>query len=86
VVRAVEIWSPGNPRAERETEMAGYAAAGVPFLWTLDQADQLRGLTLTAYRLDHDQYAEENTLQAGTPAPITATPVPITLDLTDLTP
>lgn len=86
LVLAAEIWSPGNPRAERETKIAGYAAAGVPFLWTVDQGDQLRKLTLTAHRLEHGQYLEENTVQAGNPATITAAPIPITLDLTQLTP
>lgn len=81
---AVEIWSPGNPRAERETKLAGYAAAGVPLVWTVDQGDQLRGLTLTAYRLEGGRYVAENTVKAGEPATLTAAPVPITLDLADL--
>lgn len=83
---AVEIWSPGNPRAERETKMAAYADAGVPFLWTLDQGNQLRDLTLTAYRLESGQYVESDVMRAGTPAAITASPIPITLDLNDLLP
>jgi Uma2 family endonuclease len=81
---AVEVWSPGNPRAERETKMAGYADAGVPFVWTVDQGDQLRGLTLTAHRLENGQYVVENVLQGGGPATITAAPIPVTLDLTEL--
>jgi Uma2 family endonuclease len=83
LVLAVEVWSPGNPRAERETKMAAYASAGVPFLWTFDQGDQLRGPTLTAYRLENGQYVEENTIQAGAPTTITAAPIPITLDLAE---
>ncbi|SDN13962.1 Putative restriction endonuclease [Lentzea albidocapillata subsp. violacea] len=82
---AVEVWSPGNPRAERETKMAGYAAAAVPFLWTVDQPDDLRAIpTLTAYRLDGGQYAEENVVKTAGLATVTAAPVPITLALTDL--
>jgi len=82
---AVEVWSPGNQRAERETKMAGYAAASVPFLWTVDQPDDLRTVpTLTAYRLQAGQYTQENVLQAAGPSTITAAPVPITLDLADL--
>ncbi|WP_370947893.1 Uma2 family endonuclease [Amycolatopsis sp. cg5] len=81
---AVEIWSPGNPRAERDTKMAAYADAGVPFLWTLDQGNQLRDLTLTAYRLENDHYVEESTIQAGTPTGIEASPIPVTLDLNKL--
>ncbi|MGO1050142.1 Uma2 family endonuclease [Crossiella sp. CA198] len=82
---AVEVWSPGNKLAERETKMAGYATAGVPFVWTIDQPDDLRALpTLTAYRLEHDQYIAENTLKAAGPVTITASPIPITLDLAEL--
>lgn len=80
----VEIWSPANRRAERDTKMAAYAGAGVPFLWTLDQGDQLRGPVLTAYRLDEGRYIEENVVQADAPATVTAAPVPIKLDLADL--
>lgn len=84
LVLAVEVWSPGNDLLERETKLAGYAAADVPFVWTIDQANELRGPTLTAYRLAHGQYMEENILQAGCPATITAAPIPITLDLAEL--
>lgn len=81
---AVEVWSPGNVREERETKLAGYAAAGVPFVWAIDQASQLRGLTLTAYRLGRGQYVAENVATAGQTVTITAAPVPITLDLDHL--
>jgi Uma2 family endonuclease len=84
VVLVVEVWSPGNVREERETKLAGYAAAGVPFVWAIDQASQLRALTLTAYRLDRGQYVTEDVVTAGQPATITAAPVPITLDLAHL--
>jgi Uma2 family endonuclease len=79
---AVEIWSPGNPRAERETKMAAYAGAGVPFLWTIDQGHDLRGLTLNAYRLEHGEYELENTVEAA--ATVTAAPIPIPMDVADL--
>ncbi|MBC6447171.1 Uma2 family endonuclease [Actinokineospora sp. HBU206404] len=84
LVLAVEIWSPGNRRVERETKMAAYAAAGVPFLWTIDQGDELRGWSLVAYRLAEGRYVEENTIQAYKPATITASPVSIKLDLNEL--
>jgi Uma2 family endonuclease len=84
VILAVEVWSPGNSRAERETKMAGYASAGVPFVWTADLQDDLRGLRLTAYRLTNSQYTVENTLDAESPATVTAGPIPITLDLAEL--
>lgn len=85
LVLAVEIWSPGNSRAERETTTAGYAAAGVPFQWTIDQ-DQLRSPMLTAYRLEQARYVEETIVQAGATATITAAPIPVELDPADLQP
>ncbi|MEV4317319.1 Uma2 family endonuclease [Actinocrispum sp. NPDC049592] len=84
LVLAVEVWSPGNPRDERETKLAGYAGAKVPFVWTVDQGNSLHGLTLTAFRLQDGQYTLENKIQADGPATVTAAPVPITLDLTRL--
>lgn len=84
VVLVVEVRSPGNTHTERETKVLGYAAAGVPFLWTVDQRNHLHGPRLTACRLEHGRYAVENTVQATGPAVITAAPVPITVDLASL--
>ncbi|MFI9814786.1 Uma2 family endonuclease [Saccharothrix variisporea] len=80
----VEIWSPGNTLAERETKAASYALAGVPFFWALDQPSKLNPLRLTAHRLENGLYKAENTLETEGPQTITAAPVPITLDLADL--
>ncbi|ONI77759.1 hypothetical protein ALI144C_30415 [Actinosynnema sp. ALI-1.44] len=80
---AVEIWSPGNTRAERDTKLAGYANAGVPFVWIIEQ-DDLRGLRLTAHRLTDGQYVGENVLEGKESAAVTAGPTPITLDLAKL--
>lgn len=85
VVVAVEIWSPGNQRAERETKALAYAEAGVPFMWTIEQASKFHDLRLTAHRLTENRYVVENILEAGVPTTITAAPVPITLDLAKLT-
>ncbi|MFD1147974.1 Uma2 family endonuclease [Saccharothrix hoggarensis] len=81
---AVEVWSPGNPRAEREAKMAGYASAGVPFVWTVDQKTELHELRLTAHRLDGDRYVVAQTVRAPGPVTINAAPLPITVDLGDL--
>lgn len=62
----VEVWSGGNTRAERETNKAAYAAAGVPFFWALTED------CLAAYRLVNGEYAVENELDtsaAGTTPP-----------------
>ncbi|GAA0237137.1 Uma2 family endonuclease [Saccharothrix mutabilis subsp. mutabilis] len=81
---AVEIWSPGNPVSEREIKVASYAGAGVPFFWAIDQPSKLNPLRLTAHRLENGLYKAENILEAEGPETITASPVPITLDLADL--
>jgi len=82
---AVEVWSPGNSLAERQFTMLGYAGAGVPFFWAVDRQGAHDGLRLTAYRLDKGAYREENALKPGEAAAVTASPVPITLDVADLT-
>ncbi|ONI82603.1 hypothetical protein ALI22I_41920 [Saccharothrix sp. ALI-22-I] len=81
---AVEVWSPGNTRAEREAKMDAYASAGVPYVWTIDQKNDLHQLKLTAYRLDGDHYVVEQAVHAAGPVTITAAPVPITVDLGEL--
>lgn len=81
---AVEVWSPGNTRNEREAKMTAYAVAGVPFVWTIDQKSDLHGMKLTAHRLHGDEYVAEHTVDTAGPTTITAAPVPITLDLAKL--
>ncbi|TQM82527.1 Uma2 family endonuclease [Saccharothrix saharensis] len=81
---AVEVWSPGNDRNEREAKVVAYAAAGVPFLWTISRKGDHPGLELIAHRLHEGQYVLENTVRAAGAATITAAPVPITLDSADL--
>lgn len=81
LVLVVEVWSPGSTRAERETKMAAYASAGVPFLWALEQQD---GLELTTYRLVRNRYRAQDTVRQGDPVTVEAAPVPITVDLNSL--
>lgn len=86
LVLAAEVWSPGNTRAERETKMAEYAGAGVPFFWTVNQ-DKAGRSTVTAYHLDRGRYVEELTARPGTTVTIkVAAPVPVTFDPADLDP
>jgi Uma2 family endonuclease len=80
----VEVWSPGNTLAERETKMGAYAVAGVPFLWTIDHGHDLAGLSMTAFRLVDGRYVVENKAQADGATTVTAAPVPITLNLAEL--
>ncbi|MDR6596822.1 Uma2 family endonuclease [Saccharothrix longispora] len=81
LVVAVELWSPGNTREERETKMAAYAAAGVPFMWAVFEEDDPR---LVAHRLERDRYVVENVVRPGGPATVTASPIPVTVDLDDI--
>lgn len=86
LVLAAEVWSPGNTRAERETKMAEYAGAGVPFFWTVNQ-DKAGRSTVTAYHLDRGRYVEELKARPGTTVTIkVAAPVPVTFDPADLDP
>jgi Uma2 family endonuclease len=81
----VEVWSPGNTRTERETKMAAYAGAGVPFFWAMNQ-DRIGGSTVTAHHLEDGRYVEELTARPGTTVTVkaAAAPVPVTFDPADL--
>lgn len=77
---AVEVWSPDNARAERETKLAGYSAAGVPYLWTVSE-EQPGKHSLTAFRLVGDRYQPEQLITAGGAGEVLASPVPVHVDL-----
>jgi Uma2 family endonuclease len=79
VLLAVEVWSPAHTRAERETKVAAFAAAGVPSFWTLDEDDPL-----TAYRLEDGLYEVAVVGRPGMPAAVTAAPVPVTVGPAEL--
>jgi Uma2 family endonuclease len=82
LVLAVEIWSPGNTYNERETKVAAYAAAGVPYLWTVSLHYD-RAVALRAFELAGGAYRE--VAYSGTPTVIPG-PVQVPLDLAELTP
>ncbi|GAB3448388.1 Uma2 family endonuclease [Actinophytocola sediminis] len=50
VVLAVEVWSPGNRLEERALKPKRYAAAGVPFFWSIERRDGAP--FVITYRLD----------------------------------
>ena len=85
LVLVVEIWSPGNSRSDRESKTAGYAGAGVPYFWTLNQ-DRAGAPSLTTYRLENGRYIQELTAGPGSKVTVTAAPVPVTFDPADLLP
>ncbi|WP_433266588.1 Uma2 family endonuclease [Actinosynnema sp. CS-041913] len=88
LVLAVEVWSPGNSAHERETKVAGYAIAGVPYLWTVEMHAVRRAAAVRAYELVGGSYRDR------TPAPprgsdsqtVLPGPVPVPIDLADLVP
>ncbi|MQA10664.1 MAG: Uma2 family endonuclease [Pseudonocardiaceae bacterium] len=78
LVLAVEVWSPGNSQSERDTKMAAYAGAGVPYLWIVDlpagKPPQFCGYRLSGggYRQDVFAGASDEVIAPG--------PVPVTVD------
>lgn len=72
---AVEIWSPSNTRAERDTKAAAYGGAKVPYFWEISE-----DLTLVTHILKDGQYVEDLTARPGETVTINAAPVPVTFD------
>lgn len=85
LVLAVEIWSPGNSRTERETKAAAYAGANVPYFWVINE-DRIGAMTVIAYVLKDGQYVEDVSAGPGTSVTINAAPVPVTFDPAELHP
>lgn len=86
VLLAGEIWSPGNTLREQRDKFDACADAGIPFFWSIAQ-DRRGPVELTAYRLDRGRYTPETSakLDEG-PVTITASPVPVEVDLALLHP
>lgn len=84
VLLAGEIWSPGNAQSEQLAKFHACEGAGVPFFWSVAQ-DRGGPVELAAYRLDRGRYVRETTAKAEQGAvTITASPVPVELDVTAL--
>lgn len=81
VLVAVEIVSPGSVTMDRIVKPAKYAAAGIPNYWRIEQSP----LSLTAYRLAGDVYAEVGTWQAGDLA-VLREPFPVEIEINQLAP
>lgn len=79
VLLAIEIVSPGSTTMDRLVKPAKYAAAGIPHYWRVEQDP----LSLTAYRLAGDTYAEIGTWQVGEVAEL-ADPFPVRIDIAEL--
>ncbi|GGM53882.1 hypothetical protein GCM10012275_26240 [Longimycelium tulufanense] len=81
----VELWSSGNKKKERKAKVDAFAAAGIPFLWTVEFGAWGES-RITAFRLGEGQYVEEITAKPGEAVTITAAPVPVTFDPADIVP
>ncbi|MEV0712488.1 Uma2 family endonuclease [Nocardia aurea] len=64
LVLAVEVWSHGNTREERETKIAGYTAARVPYLWIVELPNG-RPARFEGYRLGESGYRQEVFANSG---------------------
>lgn len=82
LVLAVEVWSPGNTRDERDTKVAGYAAARVPYLWVVEMPVK-RPVTFTGYTLGEHGYRQEVRAAAGETVRVPG-PVPVVVNTADL--
>jgi Uma2 family endonuclease len=78
LVLAVEVWSPGNTREERDTKIAAYAGARVQYLWVVELpgAEPAR---FWGYRFGENGYRQEVHASAGESI-IAPAPVPVTVD------
>jgi Uma2 family endonuclease len=83
---AVEVWSPGNSRSERETKLAAYAAAGVPFLWTMESRQSGHQIDFHTFELAGGVYKERTNLTKDGVVSGLPCPVPVSLTLADLIP
>lgn len=72
----VEVWSTDDCQEKRETKFACYSAAGIPFLWTVEQKLG-NSYELHAYELVDGEYRERS---------YPAAPIPVELDLDSLYP
>lgn len=78
----VEVWSPGNTREERDTKIAGYASARVPYLWVVELPDG-KPARFSGYRMGEHGYRQE--VYAASGETVTAPgPVPVVIDTSTL--
>ncbi|WP_082393182.1 Uma2 family endonuclease [Nocardia arizonensis] len=82
LVLAVEVWSPGNSRAERDTKIAGYASAKVPYLWVVELPEG-KPPRFEGYRLGESGYVQEVFAVSGETI-VAPGPVPVEIDTSAL--
>jgi len=88
LVLAVEVWSPGNSTHERETKVAGYANAGVPYLWTVELHSVGRAPSVRTFELVGGIYRDRTPVmpREGDMNVVLPGPVDVPVDLADLAP
>ncbi|TCJ99211.1 Uma2 family endonuclease [Nocardia alba] len=82
VALAVEIWSPGNTRAERDTKIAAYASARVPYLWVIELPEG-KPARFWGYTLGESGYRQEVFATDGESVKAPG-PVPVVVDTAQL--
>lgn len=76
VLLAVEVVSPSSPTRDRVLKKAMYASVGIPSFWRLE----IQPASLTAYRLQREDYVEIGTWPAGEVARLTD-PFPVEIEV-----
>ncbi|MGS2805596.1 Uma2 family endonuclease [Nocardia sp. MW-W600-9] len=82
VLLAVEVWSPGNSREERDTKIAAYASARVPYLWIVELPDG-KPARFWGYSLGESGYRQEVFAADGESVKAPG-PVPVVVDTEQL--
>ncbi|MGY0500710.1 Uma2 family endonuclease [Nocardia sp. FBN12] len=82
VLLAAEVWSPGNSREERDTKIASYASARVPYLWIVELPDG-KPARFWAYTLGESGYRQEVFATDGESIKAPG-PVPVVVDTAQL--
>ncbi|MFD4433586.1 Uma2 family endonuclease [Nocardia sp. NPDC058497] len=82
ILLAVEVWSPGNTREERDTKIAAYAAARVPYLWIVELPDG-KPARFWGYNLGETGYRQEVFARDGETVKVPG-PVPVVVDTAQL--
>ncbi|WP_433594607.1 Uma2 family endonuclease [Nocardia sp. CA-145437] len=77
LVLAVEVWSSGNTREERDTKIAGYAAARVPYLWIVELPEG-KPAKFCGYRLGESGYRQEIYAVEGE---VVSPPAPVSVEI-----
>ncbi|MCP2258586.1 putative restriction endonuclease [Streptoalloteichus tenebrarius] len=81
----VEVWSPGNTSKNRRDKVAAFAAAGIPFLRSVEFGPWGE-CRFAAHALVHGRYVPEVEAKPGERVTVTASPLPVTFDPADLSP